>query len=265
MATETTVARPLEFGRVVENTFYVLGKSPWVYLGLSALFVGVPSLIGAVALAHLKQTGAVPEVGRAASLVQLWISALAGLFSYPALAGAYVTAVAQLDGRRVAFGEAVAAGVRFWLPLFAVSLVAGLGVSLGLVLLIVPGVILMLMWLLAGPAMVLENLQPTAALGRSQRLTRGRRWSILGLLLLLLVGGLIIALLFGLFSGVLWGIIRMAGSGLGLPRYAAIAPFVTVLVQIAVFPLHAAGYACIYAEARGRGGASPQTVAETFT
>lgn len=264
MSTATVSARPFEFGRVIENTLHVLGKNPWTYLGLSALFVGVPSLVGTFVLLHLKQAGVIDSTGVQAAMAQFAFSAIVGLFSYPALAGAYVVAIAQLGGRRVGFGEAASAGLRHWPSLFAVGVLSGLGVTLGLILLVVPGVILAVMWLLAGPALVIEGLPPTAALNRSQALTRGNRWAMFGMLLLLVVAGAVIGLVLGLLAVLLWGVLHLAGPALGLPRFTALSPFLSVMVQTVVFPVHGATYACIYADRAGQGGASPQTVAQTF-
>ncbi|MDR3511184.1 MAG: hypothetical protein P4L73_06100 [Caulobacteraceae bacterium] len=264
MTTAQVSSRPFAFGRVVENTLHVLAKNPWVYLGLSAIFVGAPSLIGVVVLLRLEQAGVIPASDGGATVAQFWFSGIVGLFGYPAFAGACATAVAQLDGQRIAFGQALSTGLRHWLRLVAVGLLIGLGVCLGIVLLVVPGVILAVAWFVAVPASVIERLAPRAALGRSRALTRGRRWPIFGLLLLLALAGFLIGGLIGLFSGVIWGIVHVAGSGLGLPRYAAIAPFVTVLIQTVVYPLHAACIACVYAELRGRAGAGAETVAATF-
>jgi uncharacterized membrane protein len=57
----------------------------------------------------------------------------------------------------------------------------------GFTLLVVPGVMLFLMWSVATPALVAEDIGVFAALSRSRFLTKGARWRIFGLQLLLLV------------------------------------------------------------------------------
>jgi hypothetical protein len=66
-------------------------------------------------------------------------------------------------------------------PAFGLSLLSGLAIALGFVLLIVPGLLLFVRWAVALPAMLREDLSITAALGRSTEMTEGNRWQILGL------------------------------------------------------------------------------------
>jgi hypothetical protein len=57
--------------------------------------------------------------------------------------------------------------------LVGVSLLTGIGVGLGTLLLIVPGIILAVRWTLAAPVVMLEGLGPRAAMKRSRELVRG--------------------------------------------------------------------------------------------
>src|SRR5699024_6979286 len=60
-------------------------------------------------------------------------------------------------------------------------------VTVGSVLLVVPGVFAFLVWAAAAPACVMERAGPVAALRRSVHLTRGHRGRILGVTLLVVV------------------------------------------------------------------------------
>jgi hypothetical protein len=60
-------------------------------------------------------------------------------------------------------------------PLLGVSILTGLGVALGLVLLIVPGILLAIRWAVATPIVMLEGLGARAAMKRSEELVRGHR------------------------------------------------------------------------------------------
>lgn len=68
-------------------------------------------------------------------------------------------------------------------PLLGVSSLTGLGVGLGFLLLVVPGVILFTHWSLSVPVVMLEGLSPRAAVRRSSELVRGRFWAVLCVLL----------------------------------------------------------------------------------
>jgi hypothetical protein len=59
--------------------------------------------------------------------------------------------------------------------------------SLGFLLLAVPGLILATIWFVALPACIVERLGPRRSLRRSLQLTKGHRWKVFGLVLLLLV------------------------------------------------------------------------------
>lgn len=106
--------------------------------------------------------------------------------------------VSESEGRRASFGECLAVGLRFFLPLIGVGIIFGLGVVLGALLLVVPGIIVMLMWSVAAPAVVIERQGVFSALGRSRELTKGARWKILGLFLVLLVVYWLLSIVVGL-------------------------------------------------------------------
>jgi hypothetical protein len=63
--------------------------------------------------------------------------------------------------------------------LIAVDILFGLGIAVGLVLLIVPGVVAFTWFALAGPLVELDDLGVRAAFARSRRLVRGHFWTVL--------------------------------------------------------------------------------------
>ena len=67
--------------------------------------------------------------------------------------------------------------------LVAVSLLAGLGIGVGLLILIVPGVVLAVRWSLVVPVVILEEASTRAAFGRSSELVRGHGWAVFRVLL----------------------------------------------------------------------------------
>jgi len=75
-----------------------------------------------------------------------------------------------------------------FLQYLVASVLVGIGVVLGLVLLIVPGLVLLVMWHFFGYVIVEEpTTGPVEAIRRSTEITRGYRWQLFGLLLLLLL------------------------------------------------------------------------------
>jgi hypothetical protein len=63
--------------------------------------------------------------------------------------------------------------------LFALSILGGLGIALGLVALIIPGLFLISLWFVSTPASAVEQLTFGKAMSRSMELTRGNRLRLL--------------------------------------------------------------------------------------
>ena len=100
--------------------------------------------------------------------------------------GALVTAVADARDGRVdpSVGETFD-HVRPRLPAIIVAgILAGLGIAIGLVLLIVPGLVLLTWWILIIPVIVLEERRAGESFSRSRELVRGHGWSVFGVIVL---------------------------------------------------------------------------------
>jgi hypothetical protein len=86
-----------------------------------------------------------------------------------------------IAGETPAFGDALRAGLRRWVPLAAATVIAWVLIALGLVLFVVPGLLLLAMWFAIYPVAVLEGRSALGALKRSNQLASGARMRILGL------------------------------------------------------------------------------------
>jgi hypothetical protein len=97
---------------------------------------------------------------------------------------------------------------------------------------------LIITWLVARPACVVERLGPLRSLRRSQELTRGHRWKLLGLLLLALACLLAVLLILGIVLGIttaLGGTATFAGplvQYLSLVLYAVVLAFFWILIAV---------------------------------
>jgi hypothetical protein len=102
------------------------------------------------------------------------------------LQGALVRAVDDVrDGRAdLSLGETFAR-VRPQLPAIIVAgVLAAIGVILGLILLIIPGLFLLTRWILIIPVIVLEGRSAGESFGRSWELVRGYAWNVFGVIVL---------------------------------------------------------------------------------
>jgi hypothetical protein len=113
--------------------------------------------------------------------------------------------VAYNNGQRASLGDCLSVALRRALPVIAVSVLMGLAVMVGLVLLIVPGVMLAVMWAVIVPVVVAEDVGVFGAFGRTAALTKGARWKIFGILLLVILIVIGISLVLGIISGIVLG------------------------------------------------------------
>ncbi len=105
------------------------------------------------------------------------------------------------DGRRDhTIGELLASVEPVLLPLIAVSLLFAIGVAIGFVLLIIPGLNLLVFWSVVAPVTVLERPGVFAAFGRSRDLVRGNGWNVFGVIVLVYLTVLVVSLAAGVLS-----------------------------------------------------------------
>jgi hypothetical protein len=119
-----------------------------------------------------------------------WVGAVAGLLIAVAgifwLQGALVVAVDDIrDGRPdLSISETLGRVRPRVNTLTLAGLVATLGITVGLILLIVPGLYLLTIWLLIVPAIVLEGHGVMSSFGRSRELVSGHGWNVFGVIVI---------------------------------------------------------------------------------
>ena len=258
MATSSTTTAPFQFGRVVSATFGALRQNLATYLILALVFSALPSI--AVDLLFAK----IPAPANPWSAFQLnnIKTGLENVFSYPLIAAVILGVSAYARGETLTLEEAWTRGLRAWWSLFALDFVKNLRVGIGLVLLIVPGMIWAAMWAVALPIKMLENRPLGACLTRSEVLTKGRRWPIVGLIAVFLVGTILTGLVLGLVAGILIGVLKATG----LPFTGVIELIASAAITMVIDLVGAAGIACLYFELKTtREGLEPTAVAAVFS
>ncbi len=186
-------------GDVLGRSFSILGRNFVPFAVLSAV-ASLPYLPYYLSMAPGKVVAPNPT----AFVLPLALSFVLRMFVQAIILNA---AFQDMRGRTVSIGESFRVGISRFLPIIGVIILVGLGIAFGMLLLIVPGVILMLMWYVALPACVVERIGPIESLGRSAALTKGHRWKIFGLILLIGIGGAVIGGVIGAVAAILGHIV----------------------------------------------------------
>ena len=144
-----------------------------------------------------------------------------------------------MRGRDVIIGDAIGRAFSRFLSLLGISILVGLGVAIGFMLLIVPGIILALRWAVAVPACVVENKGPLESMRRSAELTKGHRWKIFGVWVLIAIVAIIILIMVGVFAG----LGAVVAQGLGRVLIAGVISLIlTAIVTAELYVLNAMIY-----------------------
>jgi hypothetical protein len=172
---------------------WALYKAHWRhFLPLAFVVFVVISLISLVLALVLGWVGAV-------------LATLIGFIGVFWLQGALCEAVADVrDGRADLSISDTLQKVRPRLaPLLGAGVLAGLGVAIGLLLLIVPGLVLLTWWSVIVPVVVLERVAAMDSFGRSRELVRGNGWNVFGVIVLTVLILLAFAIAFAIVAAVL--------------------------------------------------------------
>jgi uncharacterized membrane protein YGL010W len=156
--------------------FSVYGSQFLVLIG-AALIVFVPvALINGLAINN-SSTGL------------LLLGSILGLVGNALYTGTVVEAVRDLrDGRRdFSLGQLFKSAAPRIVPLILAGFVFGIGLVIGLILIIIPGLIFATLFCLFAPAIVIERQGVFGSLQRSRDLIRGNAWRVFGVILVVLI------------------------------------------------------------------------------
>ena len=172
-----------------------------------------------------------------AGTVGFWLGFVVAIVAAFLLQATLVKAVQDVrDGRAdLSISETVSAALPYIWPVAGASILAGIGIAIGLFLLIVPGLFLITIWAVIVPVIVIERSAVLACFGRSRELVRGRGWHVFGTLVLvylIMVGvNIVLGLIFRALPHVL-------GSGLSaIISGTLISPFLALVVTLVYYRL----------------------------
>jgi len=156
------------------------------------------------------------------------------------LQAALVKAVQDVrDGRAdLSFGQTVSAATPYIGPVAIASILAGIAITIGLILIIAPGLFLITIWAVIVPVIVIERSGALASFGRSRQLVRGHGWHVFGTLVLVFVILIVVDLVLGLIFLALPLLLR---NGLStVISGTLIAPFIALVVTLIYYRLSGA-------------------------
>ena len=216
--------QPISPGSVVSRIWSIYLDESWVLIGTALVLYALQFV---VYLFLPSATG---------FLLSLLFWALSVLYQ-----GMVVKLVQDVqDGRRDhSVGDLIRSVEPVFWPLVAVSILFGLGVGIGFVLLIIPGLILITIWSVVAPVTVLERPGVFEAFGRSRELVHGNGWNVFAVIVLVFLAVAVISVAAGLLTA------SLGSLGRALVQWA---------VNAAIAPVTALSAAVLYFELRRRRG-----------
>ncbi|MEO0398939.1 MAG: glycerophosphoryl diester phosphodiesterase membrane domain-containing protein [Pseudomonadota bacterium] len=239
-----------KIGDVANRTIGAVSRNFAVFSLLSLVLVGVPTFV--ITVSQMGVASGDPSAFGIAAVIALIVNFATAYI----LQGAIIHgAVVDFNGARASFGDCLSTGLKNALPLVAIAILMGLGLMLGLLLLVVPGVILLVMWIVAVPVQVVENSGITESFGRSQELTKGNRWKIFGLVVVYFILAVVLSMIVMLPAGL------VGATGEGTLIVALFQVVSTVLSAV----VSATGVSAVYYELRkAKEGVGAEALAQVF-
>ena len=223
-------ARRIEVGRVISESFSMYGANMAPLL-TSAFVIFLIS--GAL-------QGFLNDEGGFILVTIGWIIAMIAQALYTGFVVTLVEDVRADGTRDMGAGEMLSSAQSSIPALIINSILRGIGIGIGFIFLIVPGLILLTIWSLTSPAIVIEKTGAMGAFGRSYELVRGQAWQVFGVIVvafLIAFGVSIVAALIGAAIGLAGVIILVIIAGI------LTAPIPALVASILFFDLGGGGAA----------------------
>ena len=201
MVDYAAAATDFRAGRVLARSFSTLFRNI-VPFGLLALVLTSPTYV------YMILTGSGDPLGQgtASPAGTIVISIVEFLLGYLVTAALVYGTIQDLRNEKASVGDCFSKGLALMFPVVGVAIVSGLITGLATLALIIPGIIAAVMLWVAIPVAVIERRGLNSLL-RSAELTKGYRWRIFFLILLLFV----VLIGIGMVMGAVTGVIALTG------------------------------------------------------
>ena len=135
----------------------------------------------------------------------------------------------------LSIGQTVNEALPFIASVAGASILAGIAITIGLLLIIVPGLFLITIWAVIVPVIIIERSGAMNSFGRSRALVRGHGWHVFGTLVLVYIIMLVVNIVLGLIFSALPNAV---GGGLSsVISGTLISPFLALVVTLVYYRL----------------------------
>jgi hypothetical protein len=226
-------SKPRSIGEIVRVAGVLYGRYPLLFVILAAAVIVPFELIVLAATGYGPLRQGHENVG-VYWLLQLIRSSLIT----PLVSALHMHAVVTIaQGRRPRLAQVARRGAMVLPVVAAAEIVSGIGIFLGSIALVVPGILLAVRWAVVAQAAALEGEGWTDALRSSRRLTTGHGWHVLGLLLV--TGALNAAVLVGARAIPLGSSTGAGSVAVGTTVETLVASFSALTLALLYFDLQA--------------------------
>jgi hypothetical protein len=215
----------------------VLGEAWGLYTKFFRRFFVVAAIVFLIINLFNATLGWLVGTGSGLTILVALFTAVVSLVGTFWLQGALVYAVDDVRDGRIdsSIGQLFERVEPYVGRLIGAGILAGLGIALGFVLLIVPGLILLTWWCLIAPVIVLEKKHIGESFSRSRELVRGHAWTVFGIVIITVLASAIA-------SGLIQSIFSFLGPFLrywigGTIANAIVDPFIAVALTLMYFHL----------------------------
>jgi hypothetical protein len=248
----TPQLRPLSIGEILDVGFRLFRERFRTLMACVLVPVVPLSILSTIVVGVIDDTAydvnAPARESSSADVANLIDNLLGGAAAAIAIAARFRVISSAYLGQRADAGESLRYGLSRLIPLVAAYLAISIGVGLGLVALVVPGIFLAVKWSMTFPVIVAERAGAFQAMRRSWELTRGRWWRVCGALLVVVLISFVLAFVIL----VAFGAAIASSDSISEALFAILITAATIGVLTVLYPLTAAVVTVVYYDLRVR-------------
>ena len=180
--TQLQLRQQRDVGALFRDSLGVFVRHAWLFVLLSAaVVIPVEVVVEGIGLEMLTSS-----YDESPSLAESAVPTVVGfLVMTPIITAICIYALHSIaEGERPSPSQVFVAGFEAFTPLFGAVVLAAIGIALGFLALIIPGVYLAVRWYFVPQAVVIEGARGPAALTRSSQIVQGFWWRTFGLVVL---------------------------------------------------------------------------------